>query len=418
MLLGGNGSGKSQTGAYETARKTLLSPPPRDKCPAWIISKSYEMVCGTCWGEKLRRFIEPSDIKWTSYFNKERDWPAAVGLHSGWTLEFKSSDQGRKAFQGRSIGFAWFDEQFPEDIFHETFARTRDYNSPIIGTLTPIEPDAFLQTKYDDPLSDWAFTSLDLEENRVSRGGYVSDDWIDAFIANTPADFRDVRIRGKFAGFEGAVFKEWRRDIHVVEPFPGNIPPVDGILVRGIDFGFGNPFCCLWLHRSRDGIWTVYDEHYIARKFIEHHAEAINSRPAPRQHYLRSWADPEDLEARIKLNELGIENNIAKKDIRQSCETVMRLLAPMENGQPRLRVTRNCVNLIREMPAYQWPKNNNVTRNPKDEPIDKDNHAIAALRYAVYNEELAGGEMLMPSRIQAAGGSFSDSYSSVLGIQR
>lgn len=418
MLLGGNGSGKSKTGAYAIARATLLKPPPRRNCPAWIIGKSYEMVCGTCWAEKLQEFIQPQDIAWTSYLVKQRDWPAAIGLKSGWTIEFKSSDQGRKAFQSRSIGLAWFDEQFPEDVFHETFARTRDYNAPIIGTLTPIEPDPFLQAKYDDPTNDWSFTSLDLEENRRSRGGYISDDWIDAFIANTPEDFRDVRIRGKFAGFEGAVFKIWRRDLHIVDPFPNNIPPEEGIIVRGIDFGFGNPFCCLWIHCSRDGIWTVYDEHYEARKFIEYHADAIKSRPEPRQHILRTWSDPEDLEARVKLDELGVENSIANKAINQSCECIMKLLMPMENGQPRLRVTKNCKNLIREMPAYQWSKVTSAVHNAKNEPIDKDNHAIAALRYALYNEELGGGPMLMPSRIQPTGGGFSDGYSSVLGIQR
>lgn len=412
-ILGGNASGKSQTAAYKVARQILFTKPPRKGCPFWVISQSYEMVCGTAWSEKLKPLIPANKIAWTSWHNKARDWPSAAGLTNGWVLEFKSWEQGRDAFQARSIGGAWFDEQFPQDIFIETFARTRDYSSPIYVSLTPINPDPFLQEQYDGSAADWEFFSLDLEDNRESRGGYLKDSWVDAFIAKIPKDFRDTRIKGKFGAFQGAVFKEWNRLIHVIDPFPGNIPPTEGFCVRGIDFGFGNPFCCLWGHKSHDGIWTIYDEHYEAERFIEYHAAAIKMRPHPRQNYSNTWADPEDIEARMKLNEMGVDNSISDKSIMLGLELIMKLLMPMENGIPRLRVTRNCANLIREMPIYHWPKNSSATRNPDDRPVDKDNHAVDAMRYLLYNEEMSGGTMLMPTRIGSGG--LSGSYENMLG---
>jgi len=411
-LLGGNGSGKSELGGYTTAEYLLTRKPPRRNCPFWVVSKSFEMVGGTAWGEKLKKYLHPRNIKWTTYLNKARDWPAAVGLKNGWILEFKSWEQGRDAFQARSIGGAWFDEQFPQDVFLETFARTRDYNSPIWFTLTPIDPDPFLQERYDSPPEGWEWFSLDLEDNRKSRGGHVSDEWIDAFIAETPDDFRDVRIRGKFAGFFGAVYKSWRREIHVVPPYENNTPPFSGIVVRTIDFGWNNPFVCLWMHCDEDGCWTVYDEHFKARELLQYHATAINSRPQPRQGIVRTWADPEAAQDRQELAKLGIGTATAKKDVMPGIEEVQRLLMPGGNGKPRLRVTANCKNTIREMASYQWETNNTERRDAADEPKKKDDHAVDALRYAVYSEKQ--GQWLTPDRITGAA-SVSSRIDSVMG---
>lgn len=370
------------------------------------------MVGGTAWGEKLSQYIHPRNIAWISYINKARDWPAAVGLRSGWVVEFKSWEQGREAFQARSIGGAWFDEQFPQDVFLETFARTRDYNSPIWFTLTPIEPDPFLQERYDNPPEGWEWFSLDLNDNRKSRGGYVDDAWIDAFIAETPEDFRDVRVFGKFAGFFGAVYKMWRREIHVVDPYPNNTPPDSGIVVRSIDFGWNNPFVCLWMHRDPDGVWTVYDEHYKARELLQYHAQAINNRPRPPQGIVRTWADPEAAQDRQELAKLGVGTATAKKDVMPGIEEVQRLLTVQANSKPRLRVTANCKNTIREMASYQWESNTTERRDAKDEPRKKDDHCVDSLRYAIFSEKQS--KWLTPDRITGAA-SVSSRIDSIMG---
>jgi phage terminase large subunit-like protein len=399
-LLGGNGSGKSETGGYKTARYLLTKPPPRKACPFWIVSKSYEMVGGTAWGEKLRKYIHPRNVKWISYLNKARDWPSAVGLKNGWIIEFKSWEQGREAFQARSIGGAWFDEQFPEDVFLETFARTRDYSSPIWITLTPIDPDPFLQERYDNPPDGWDWFSLDLEDNRKSRGGHLDDSWIDAFIAEIPEDFRDVRVRGKFAGFAGAVFKQWRREVHVCDPFPNNTPPTEGVVIRSLDFGFNNPFVCLWMYRDYDGVWTVYDEYYQKRELMQYHARQVHSRPVPKQGIVRTWADPEDAQSRAELAQMGIATASAKKDVMPGIEELQRLLMVQPNGRPRFRVTRNCKNTLREMASYQWETNTTERKDAADEPKKKDDHTVDAARYGVFSEKQSG--WLTPGRITGA----------------
>lgn len=396
-LCGGNASGKTSAGAYAVADMLIRQQPPRDKCPFWVISKSYEMVGGISWGEKLSQYIHPRNIYWITWTNKARGWPAAIGLHNGWVIEFKSWEQGRQAFQARSIGGAWLDEQFPEDVFHEVFVRTRDFSGPIFFTLTPIDPDAFLEERYHDVPDDWEWFELHTEDNRKTRGGYLDDAWVDAFIADTPPDFRDVRLLGKFSGFAGAVYKMFRREVHVCDPYPDNVPPDGGRIVRGIDFGFNNPFVCLWARLDGDGCWTVFDEHYQPRELIGNHAKAINGRPTYRQGIGASWADPEDAQSRAELAKLDIPTGAAKKDVMSGIEEVQKALMVQSNGKPRLRITANCRNLIREMATYRWESNGSTRRDAKDEPEKKNDHCVDSLRYILFSEKQ--NQWITPSRI-------------------
>ena len=54
FLIGGNASGTTEAAAWKTAKFLLKDqPPPRKNTPFWIISNTYEQVCGVCWAEKL-----------------------------------------------------------------------------------------------------------------------------------------------------------------------------------------------------------------------------------------------------------------------------------------------------------------------------------------------------------------------------
>ena len=171
-------------------------------------------------------------------------------------------------------------------------------------------------------------------------------------------------------------------------------------------------FVCLWMYRDADGVWTVYDEHYKARELLQYHAREILRRTVPRQGIVRTWADPEAAQDRQELAKLGIGTATAKKDVMPGIEEVQRLLTVAGNGKPRLRVTSNCKNTIREMASYQWESNTTDRRDAADEPRKKDDHTVDSLRYAVYSEKQ--GSWLTPDRI-AASASVSSRFDSIAG---
>lgn len=157
-LLGGNRSGKTLAGAYETT--CHLS----GKYPRWWRGKRFEdPVDAWCAGDTARTVRDilqkellgppgdsqaegtgmiPGDlILDTSVKHGLSDCVESVRVkHTGGhsTLHFKSYDQGRQAFQGTSQHVIWLDEECPIDIYTECLLRTMTTNGIVYLTATPL----------------------------------------------------------------------------------------------------------------------------------------------------------------------------------------------------------------------------------------------------------------------------------------
>jgi phage terminase large subunit len=221
----------------------------------------------------------------------------------------------------------------------------------------------------------------DLNDNRRSRGGYVDDREIDLMIAEWPPEVQETRIKGLFAAFLGAVFKTFNRDTHVVKPFE---IPADWPRWRSIDWGFNNPFCCLWLARDSERRWYVYAEHYLAQETLAYHAERIKQ-ISGRERYRCTWAD-HDAQDRYEFEKLSIKTTPAKKDVHLGIEAVQSALKIQGDGRPRLFIFNTCKNLVREMTGYKWAEGTE-TKDAKDEPLKVNDHGVDALRYSIFGVE-------------------------------
>lgn len=157
-LLGGNRSGKTLAGAYETSCHLT------GKYPRWWRGKRFEdPVDAWCAGDTARTVRDilqkellgppgdaadegtgmlPGDlIVNTSVKHGLSDCVEAVRVkHVGGTsnLHFKSYDQGRQAFQGTSQHVVWLDEECPIDIYTECLLRTMTTNGIVYLTATPL----------------------------------------------------------------------------------------------------------------------------------------------------------------------------------------------------------------------------------------------------------------------------------------
>lgn len=400
ICLGGNASGKTVAAAHKTARYVLETRPMREHCPFWVIGDTLEKVCGVCWVEKLSHIIPRTSISSISWNSRSRGWPKSVMLKHpddsskvGWMLEFKSYEQGLSSMKSSSIGGFWFNEEVPYSIVIETRARCREYNSPGWADFTPLEVKSpeWLDL-YESPPSDWRFYHLNTKKNTALAPG-----WYESFIKDVPEDMRDVRSIGTFATLSGQVFKEWRESVHVIPSF--HIPR-DWHHLRGIDFGYNNPFCCLWVARDPDGRYYVYDEHYYARRLNDYHAAEINHRTWPDNHpcYGRTFSD-HDAQQRAELGNYGIFCTPARKEPKNaSIELLRSHLMVKDDGKPKLFVFDHCVNLRREMRSYRWPEGvgGKNPRNPRDEPLDKDDHSVDSLRYVIYSDYVTRHGRMVP----------------------
>jgi hypothetical protein len=392
ILLGGNGSGKTVVAAQKTARYVLTRPPQRPRLQFWIIGEKLDQVGAVCWGEKLSRVIPESCILDISWHDSKAQYPKAVFLKHptikgevGWILQFKSYEQGVGSMKAHSIGGFWCNEEIPYSMVFEIQARCRDYGSPGWADFTPIEckgtewPDA-----YEKPPEGWKFYHLNtLKNDRLAPG------FMEKLLKNCPEDQRETRTIGKFSSLRGAVYKEFRKSIHVIKPFR---IPHDWRKIRGLDFGFNNPTGCLCVARDHDGRYFVYDEHYQAQTTIADHVKAINRRAwdynSP--NYGPTYSD-HDAQCRGEYTIAGIPCTPARKAKLPGINLLRSLMMVQEDQRPMLQIFEGCEHLIEELIGYRWPEGT-TGKNPRDEPLDKDDHLCDALRYAIFSDHHRGDE--------------------------
>jgi len=423
IAQGGNGSGKTRTAAQKTAYHVLETPPPRPRCPFWIIGDYYDVTCDVCWVEKLSQLIPQSEILGYRWYKPKQQWPYAVLLRHparrsevGWILEFKSYEQGLPAMKAKSIGGYWFEEETPYPIVAEVQARCRDYDSPGWADFTPIEvkspewPEIYDKCMSNDPDAPpgWRFYHLNTELNDALPEG-----WWENFIATVPGDMRETRRIGTYSSFSGQVFKEFRKHIHVVDPTNEetrrklklrSIYPYikhDWWHIQGVDFGYNNPTCFLWIARDHDGRYYVYDEHYHAQWLHDQHAGEVSKREWDETdpHYGPRYSD-HDTQEIAEYGLRGINLIQARKSPAKAIALLRSLMMLQGDGRPRLYIFKNCVNLIREIVGLRWPKGTTL-HNPNDLPIDKDNHAVDAACYGIFSDQRAmNGSGILTKRIE------------------
>lgn len=386
-IFGGNRSSKTYTNMMDLSMFLMDCHPThyRPKGTHWACIEHWDQVRDILWEEKLQKFMPPNAIAPGGIEYGQHKIPKRVFFRNGHRLEFKSFFQGRGSFQGRAVDSIHCDEQCEYDfqgILNEMQARLLDKNGFLSWSMTPILSQPELEERILSlPDTDEVF-KINLNDNRMSRGGYIPDKRIDDMIAQWPEETQATRIAGEFASFFGSVFKTYKRQTHVIDPFR---IPKDWRRYRGFDFGFTNPFVCLWLAKDKDENWYVYREYYQAQTMIEEHIRNVKLF-SKGETFVENWADPEDPEARTKLRQAGIKTRIARKDIQPSIEVMQSKFKVKENGKPSLYIFKNCKNTTREIAGYHYPKGTS-TNNPKDVPVQKNDHTVDVLRYILYNEE-------------------------------
>jgi hypothetical protein len=423
-LLGGNRSGKSRSAAQEVLwYATGTHPYKKINTPnvGWYSTENWEMV-----GTVLWKTLEPLLKGWTyeipSWVNKGRGIPYSVKLkvRGGWSeILFKSYEQGREAYQGVERRWICNDEQFPESVFQEQTSRIGP-GAPLDfwGAMTPIDPQPWLEEDLNvETPENWDIFEMPLDENRISAGGVIDDAYIDGVIQGWPAEMRDTRRKGKWSSFLGAVFKNFKREIHVKdEKFERQLIQFVGDKIHGkydscggIDFGGNNPFVYLIVVKLPDDHWYVLDEYYwdyrtMGVRLMKDHAEHIlELNSAWGVHPKNIWAD-HDKQDSYELEDAGLyvlpadkglsssQSTLAETGIKASkgkqrlIETMQTLIGPgLVTGMPRMMVAKRCKNLIRQIISNRWAIGTEI-RDAKDLPIKVDDHAVDAWEYAIHSE--------------------------------
>lgn len=219
---------------------------------------------------------------------------------------------------------------------------------------------------------------------------------------------RKERLRfGRWVSAEGTVY-EFDPTIHLVDAMPEGWQ--SWRKVRGIDFGYTNPFVCQWWAIDPDGRLYLYREIYMSGRLVEDHARQIKAlSEGEKIDYTVSDHDAED---RATLERYGIPTIPARKEISVGIQQVQSRLAKAGDGKPRISVLKGATveidsmlrekhlptSTLEEFDVYSWPKGADG-KSLKETPIDANNHGMDAMRYAVRSADMGiGGEWFYESR--------------------
>lgn len=229
-------------------------------------------------------------------------------------------------------------------------------------------------------------------ESRHEDNPSVTPEYLAKLDALTGVRYKRLRL-GEWAATEGQVYEEWNPAAHVIDRFdiPDSWPRY-----RSIDFGFTNPFVCLWLAADNDGRLYLYRELYQTQTLVSVLAKEI-TRLSAGERYQWTVSD-HDAEDRETLHANGIRTIAANKEVSPGIQDVQARLKRAGDGKPRLFVFRDALvkpdaSLIDnrlpvctadEFPEYAWAVKPNTGGQMKEEPVKKNDHGLDALRYAVH----------------------------------
>ena len=160
-----------------------------------------------------------------------------------------------------------------------------------------------------------------------------------------------------------------------------------------LDFGFVNPFVCLWIQVDAEGTIRVIDEYVRTRATIDVHAAEIKARtPLSEDLLAATFCDPagagvNDVTGTSTIRELrqaGIHTRFKRSSILEGIELIRRAIRSGD-GKSSLIISPRCWRLIEAMQCYHYADSSRSASNElplKDGIYD---HPIDALRYFFIN---------------------------------
>jgi len=188
---------------------------------------------------------------------------------------------------------------------------------------------------------------------------------------------------------ENVVFSEFDPAVHVREF--GFDPDLE--IYRTLDFGFVNPFVCLWTQVDGDGVVRVVDEYVKVKATIDVHAKEIKNRtPGGEQRVAATFCDPAGsgvndvtgTSAVRELRSLGIVARYRRSGILEGIEQIRRVVRAGD-GKSRLIISSRCRRLIEAMRCYHYRQSGSGAGDERPVKDGMYDHPIDALRYFFVN---------------------------------
>lgn len=375
--------GKSQAAGHRMTVKSFIP-----ESYNWIIGPTYKL------GEKEFRVVwhdyeKLGILKYCrkSYSPKQGDM--RIKTPWGSVVEVVSADK-QDSLLGEGLSHAIMAE-----AARHSMSTWEQYIEPALSDLRgscdfPSTPKGYnwyhglyeLGQSLDHPeFISWTFPSW---MNSIRYPGGIDDPEVVRIREVASQSYFDQEYGARFTAIVGAIYEEWKRDIHVQK----HVYNPEWPNYLAFDYGFANPFVCLDVQISPSDDVFVWREYYHSGKSTMDHGYTLKSRENPDGYRVDGmWGDPRGADEAATL--AMILGYVASEDVAwgHGIEYIKRLL---KNVPPKFFVSPNCINLARQMEQLHVRETADhskidISELTGDRNIQhkKDDHAADAIRYLI-----------------------------------
>ncbi len=395
---GGFGSGKSYIGSQAVIRHAMQNPKGR----SLIARQTMVDLKATT----MKTFFEVIDSRLILKWNKSE---SLLTLINGHEIYFWGLDNIEK-LKSLEIGLFWIDEvnEVAELTFNVLKGRLRNkHHKKRLGILTS-NSEGKNWTYKQFVLGKGIKTAQELEKYRIikapsNENTYLPEDYLEV-LNNYTGDLLERYVKASWNVFEGQIFPDFVRSVHVIEPFA---IPETWRKIGGIDHGERNPSTFVWAAISPSGDIYIYREYSLAGAAVDQHVRniyALNDKDSleyividPSVKSVRGISgrkvDTEYKEEWLKVFGHSMPIRYANNDVNAGIARLHKYFridpdrihpSTKKKGAPRIFYFNTCPLLADETEGYKWKKVIPTNENDPDEaPRKKDDHLLDPTRYIV-----------------------------------
>lgn len=221
---------------------------------------------------------------------------------------------------------------------------------------------------------------------------HLPDGYIDTMLETWSKERIQREIEGSFDAFEGMVYDEFNRFIHVIKPFA---IPENWDRFIGIDHGFRNPSAWIYGAVGPDGEIYIYKEYYqtekLIRDIVKENLTGLDYRKVklavidPSVKQTRGTTGESDWDEYLRHLPKDFPITFANNNITLGIDRVKQYMKiNPKNGKPLLYIFDTCNNLLEEVSQYRYPElkpNQDGKKAEHEKPVKANDHALDATRY-------------------------------------
>lgn len=365
VYYGGSGSGKSVfvaqkllIKALQNQRKILVV----RKVARTLHDSVFQLLLDYCDKWRLGNYITVNKSTYT------------IDFWNGSKILFKGIDDGGEKIKSiTGITDIWIEEatELSLDEFTQLDLRLRDSAAylQIFLSFNPVSKVNWVYQKWfaEEAVIDdnTRIVKSTYKDNRFLPQTYV--DALEAMIKTNPTYYR-IYALGDFCSLSKLVITNWEI---------GDVPRAnDDILLLGLDFGYINDpsaFICAWLNEKNKTIY-VFDEMYEKGLLNNQIAAQIKYKGYTKETIIADSAEQKSIEEIRREGIKGIYPAVKGQG------SVLQGIQKLQ--QYKIVVNPACANTITELENYSYKKDKK-TNEYVNEPEDRYNHLIDALRYSL-----------------------------------